>query len=102
MRIFLFCLFDDAVHFLIHCTEDFLFCILLAGVLLLSFLLGLVKVCSDVLHIFEEGYSKAFAREFLASVHRPVSVLEVVVFYAAELLYVSVAAVVVCDQKTFA
>ena len=54
-----------------------------------------------ILHIFEECHGESFAWKFFSTVHRPVSVLEIVVFHAAELLDVAVAAVMVGHEKSF-
>ena len=55
---------------------------------------------SHILHIFKESHAESFARKFLAAVHGPVSVLEIVVLHAAELLDVAVATVVVGHEKS--
>ena len=49
----------------------------------------------------KEGDAEALARQFLAAVHCPVSVLEVVMFDAAELLDISISAVVVGHKEAF-
>ena len=98
MRIFLLCLFSQSSHGLHLCLFDFL---LVVSELLACLLYRLVDHRSDILHVFQERHCKTFAWKFFVAVHRPVSVLEVVVFHAAEFLDVAISAVVVCDQKTF-
>ena len=55
----------------------------------------------DVLHPFQETHGQALVRQLLIPAHRPEPVPEVVVLYTAVLLYLSVAAVVVGEQKAF-
>ena len=64
-------------------------------------LLGLAYDGSYILHGLKEGDAETLARQFLAAVHCPVSVLEVVMFDAAELLDISISAVVVGHKEAF-
>ena len=94
----IFCFFCDFRHGLYYGLFNLCLIILefLAGLLL-----GLGDHRCDILHIFEECHGEPFAWKFFSTVHRPVSVLEIVVFHAAELLDVAVAAVMVGHEKSF-
>ena len=74
---------------------------LVVSMLLHGLLLSLLDDGCHILHILKECNRKPLAREFLATVHSPVSVLEVVMLHGAELLDVAVSAVVVGQQETF-
>ena len=97
MRIFLLSLGDQ----LFGCLADsfhhhFLIILILLSCLLLCFF----NDSGHVLHVLQECHAQTLARKLLAAVHSPISVLEVVVLHAAELLDVAVAAVVVGHEKS--
>ena len=98
MREVLACLGDELLYGLVDCRG---YSILVVSILLHGLLLSLLDDGCHILHILKECYRKTLAREFLATVHSPVSVLEVVVLHGAELLDVAVSAVVVGQQETF-
>ena len=97
----LFCILDEilcnSLDSLLHKSFD-VYAIL---VLLTCFHLSFLECCSNVCHVLKESHSKTLTWEFLATVHCPISVLEVVVIYAAQLLDVAVSAVVVGHKKSF-
>ena len=87
---------DEFLYGLVDCSG---YGRLVVSILLHSLLLSLLDDGCHILHILKECDRKALAREFLAAVHRPVSVLEIIMLHGAELLDVAVSAVVVCHQE---
>ena len=78
MRILLLSCFCDLVLCLGNCFSNLS---LVSLELLYGFLMCLVNDSSHILHIFKECYAESLAWKLLATVHRPISILKIVVLY---------------------
>ena len=100
MRVFLFSLADNpVVDVPVQVVRYKGFVVRAVTVHLLRLFPCGIEFIGDIFHIFKESDCKTLYRKFFRAIHRPVSIFQVVMFDAAELLDARIAAMVVGHEQ---